>query len=104
MTPISDTDVANVLRSLIEDNGDGYGCFETIEAYINANRESELDDASIMAVLSQMRAMGLVSSYHYSPDENGYDPAGKAPIDSKMWFRATQQGANEYDTKYSAIV
>ncbi len=103
MTRISNADVANVLRSLIEDNGDGHSCLETIEPYINANRESELDDAGIMALLSQVRAMCLVSSYDYSAEENRYDPTGEAPIDGQTWFRATQQGTNEYNTRYSAI-
>ncbi len=100
---ITESDIGTALRSLIEDSDDGFGCFETIEPYMNANRISELDDATVLNAFGEMRAIGSISVYHYVPDEDRYEMANAAAVNQSAWYRATEFGIKQYDQKYQSV-
>jgi len=96
------TDKIRVLESLIEDNGDKFGCFETIEPYINADRSPELDATATLKVLTDMAESGLIRTYLYRQEKDQFELNPHGKISKRSWFMATESGIQAYNKRLQA--
>jgi hypothetical protein len=84
----------NILKSMIQDNDDGFVCWEIIEPYVNSNLEKELSDITVMDILREMVDEELIE--HFLLDENGY-VSFSGDVSASSWFNVTGKGKHAYN-------
>ena len=84
---------------MLEDNDDGFVCWEIIEPYVNASLDVELSDEVILELLKEMLKQNLIS--HFVLEDDEYRPCSGV-VSVSSWFNATKEGIKAYNQRINA--